>query len=146
MICGVAILTVRIIVLGDDSVTALRTRPEDEDFNDKFIRALQRLGFKVKLKSMSDPDLVEFCSGRFWCTAEGRVWGPKPGRWLSKIGYSVGSEEQPLSWFKGVLLGVKQNTGHVPLLGPVVKHLLSLLKDIKAKAVTPEGYLKTNVR
>lgn len=50
-------------------------------------------GFKAKAKLHDDADLVEFCSGRFWLTSEGsRVWGPKPGRWLSKIGYSVGIE------------------------------------------------------
>lgn len=91
--CLIIIATCRIIALGDDSVVALKTKPTDPNFGDDFQHALKRLGFKVKLKMHDDPDYVEFCSGRFWRTAEGRVWGPKPGRWLSKIGFSVGSEE-----------------------------------------------------
>lgn len=144
-VCMVSVQSIRIIVLGDDSVTAIKEKPDDPEFSDKIIHALQRLGFKVKLKVHEDPDLVEFCSGRFWCTTEGRVWGPKPGRWLSKIGFSVGSEEKPLTWFKGVLLGVKQNTAHVPVLGATVKHLLTMLTHVKAKASQPESYLKINV-
>jgi hypothetical protein len=120
----------RTIVLGDDSVVATRCQPDPE----RLTKLLAELGLTAKVKVNSDPDFVEFCSGRFWHTDQGRVWGPKPGRLLAKIGYAVARQDKPLEWFKGVLLGVKADTAHVPVVNVYVKHCLELLQSTHAKA------------
>jgi len=126
---------VRILVMGDDSVVALKTRPYDSDLVDR----LADLGLKAKVKLHQDADMVEFCSGRFWRIAENvRVFGPKPGRFLAKIMYSVTPQSEGASWLKGVLSGVKQDVNHVPVVSHIVKHVLQLLPKGSAKPKTED--------
>jgi len=120
----------RVIVLGDDSVVALKQAVAA----DEFIALLARLGFVAQTKALRDADLVEFCSGRFWHSSDGRVWGPKVGRTLAKIGFSVSRQDKPSTWFKGVLLGMVQDCKHVPVLSTYISHCLELLKGEKASA------------
>lgn len=121
----------KVIVLGDDSVVALRHPVNPE----KFIELLGKLGFNAKTKFVDDPDLVEFCSGRFWRTAGDRVWGPKVGRTLAKVGFSVNAQHKPEAWLKGVMQGMVQDCAHVPLLNIYVTHTLGLLKNVNAKTI-----------
>jgi len=97
-----------------------------------------RLGLVAKVKIHDDPDLVEFCSGYFWHTDEGRVWGPKPGRMMAKLGFSTNEQKEPLKWFKGVLLGVKQDVAHVPILNHYVNHCLRIVNKVGASATRDE--------
>lgn len=124
----------RIIVSGDDSVIALKTGVDRE----AFVNTLALLGFSAKTILHSDPDRVEFCSGYFWRTELGRVWGPKIGRVLAKTGYSVNVQHNPRAWLKGVLVGMSQDSAHVPLLTVYVSHCLSLLSDVKTVAKTDD--------
>jgi len=120
----------RLIVMGDDMVVALRERV----CPDLYAARVAEFGLKAKVKITDDPDLVEFCSGRFWITQHGRVWGPKVGRFMAKIGFSVPVQHDPHGWMKGVLVGVRQDVNHVPLLNIYVEHCLGLLCQVKGKA------------
>jgi len=119
----------RIIVLGDDSVVALKTPVSGDTFSGH----LARLGLVAKTKERADPDLVEFCSGRFWHASDGRVWGPKVGRTLAKVGFSVNRQANPRAWMKGVLVGMVQDCSHVPILNVYVDHCLGLLASERAQ-------------
>jgi hypothetical protein len=124
----------RLIVLGDDSVIALKVQVQVGPF----VKILAKFGLVAVTVLHPDPDLVTFCSGRFWRTTVGRVWGPKIGRTLAKIGYSVQQQHKPEAWLKGVLLGIKQDTAHVPLLSEYVNHCLKLLDKVRAKTEIDE--------
>lgn len=120
----------KLIVMGDDMVVALREYVDP----DMYALAVASYGLSAKAKITDDPDLVEFCSGRFWTTKAGRVWGPKVGRFMAKIGFSVPVQHDPHAWMKGVLVGVRQDVAHVPLLNVYVEHCLGLLAQVKGKA------------
>lgn len=115
--------------MGDDSVVALKTQVDKAAATE----ILQRLGFKAKMVVHCDPDFVEFCSGRFWRVSGGRVWGPKIGRALAKLGYAVSPQHSPDRWMKGVALGLKQDTNHVPLVSDMIQRILTLLKDVGSR-------------
>jgi len=125
----------RVIAVGDDSVVAVHSPVDVEAFT--FF--LSTLGLSAKTKLHDDPDLVEFCSGRFWNSTSGRVWGPKIGRSLAKMGYAVSEQHNPLAWLKGVLIGVKQDVAHVPILNTYVGHCLDLVKSVRAQT-TGDGH------
>jgi hypothetical protein len=132
----------RIIALGDDSVIATKARVDPQEF----ARLMERLGLVAKVKSHLDADYVEFCSGRFWHTVDGRVWGPKIGRVLAKVGYSVAPQHNPRSWLKGVMLGMAQDCAHVPILSVYIDHCLELLKRDKANAQPDDHKFHVAVR
>jgi len=143
---GVVVLTMRvqeektgkrILGLGDDSVLAAKFDPD--------IGLLEsvpaRLGLKAKPKVINDPDLIEFCSGYVWNTDFGRVWGPKPGRFLAKIAYSTSQQLDPTGWLKGVLTCVKDDVAFIPILATYVSHCLKLLaKANGARTEQPHKY------
>jgi hypothetical protein len=122
------------IVMGDDGVLMSKV-PLDRD---AMVFHYARLGLKAKISYYENPNLVEFCSGYFWHSSGGRVWGPKPGRFLAKIGYSVNEQRDPSGWMAGVLIGVKQDVSHVPILNTLVSHCLELLGNKRVGAVRDE--------
>jgi len=107
---------------------------KDDVDRDAFVSTLALLGFTAKTILHSDPDRVEFCSGYFWRTDSGRVWGPKVGRVLAKVAWSVNVQHNPRAWMKGVLVGMSQDSAHIPLLSTYVSHCLTLLSDVTTVA------------
>jgi len=124
----------RLIGVGDDAVVAL-TKPLEPGV---LVKGMEMLGFSTKEKVTDDWQLVDFCSGYFWQTDEGIVWGPKPGRLLAKIGVAVTPPSKPEEWFKGVLLGIKQDVNHVPVAKQYVDHCLRLLARERGQAIVDE--------
>jgi hypothetical protein len=63
-------------------------------------------GLIAKSKISSDPSQVEFCSKLFWPTSDGTVLGPKLGRVLPKMCYSIKqlNNQEILSTMKGWLI------------------------------------------
>lgn len=77
---------------------------------------------------------VDVCSARLW-PVEGGGWvlGPKPGRVLSKLFWSLSdirTERGRRRHVRGVCLGMAKNAGHVPVLRAVVSRLLFLTQDL----------------
>jgi hypothetical protein len=118
------------IIMGDDITVALKFFIPSQRIEDLY----REFGFEVKLRNEVDINLVTFCSGRFWDVStvdkQKRVFGPLLGRVLSKLAYSVPPLDKPYEWLKGVLIGVKRDYNHIPILQHYVDHQLSLLDPL----------------
>jgi len=120
------------LMLGDDSLFVTHT-----NFLKYFVRAeqiLRELGLVPKMKMNLDPYLSEYCSGWFWPSSVGHVYGPKMGRILTKGGWSKKPETEPLAWAKAVAMGLKRDTHHIPVLRTIVDKVLELTQHVDATA------------
>jgi hypothetical protein len=135
----------RIIVNGDDACVASNYHVDVV----QFMAALHSLGFKPKTKLFNTVEELDFCSGRFWaCTVNGvhtHVFGPMPGKLMSRIGASVSRVTDPLRWFRGVLLGFERDTNHVPLVSQLVKRGLHLTSGCKTRPIQDEHKFHVSV-
>jgi len=125
---------VRILVMGDDSVVEVRGELNATTLQN----TLETLGFKPKINVRTDPDFVEFCSGRFWAVGNGRIWGPKPGRQFAKLGWACSPVHDGARWLRGVMLGVNVDTAFIPVLREYVEKTLSLLQGVKGAPLSPD--------
>jgi len=135
----------RALVLGDDNFTV--THMEFADMMDGRVleEELKSYGLKAKVVIRDDPRQAEFCSGRFWPSATGTVWGPKPARVMSKAFYSKRHvpEKQLAQWAKGVALGFARECNHVPVLRAFVARTLQLTEDVVANEVAEVGRIRS---
>jgi hypothetical protein len=114
---------------------------------------LSGCGLIPKVKFSTILSQVEFCSGVFWpvddsvngrnIDVRGRfgptnyVLGPKPGKLLAKIGWSMRNLTDPQ--IKAMFTGYKRSCMHVPVLRTYIKHCLKKLEHVKCgKYVDPE--------
>jgi hypothetical protein len=68
------------------------------------------------------------CSGHFYHTTTGWMFGTNPGRVLAKTTWrKTGTEATDGAWLRGVLMGLEHTASYVPLLRVVVPRLLALL-------------------
>ena len=118
-------------LLGDDSIFFT---------HEGFIRVLEEsmqflvnLGLRPKFKVVRDLATAEYCSGYFWPSADGTVYGPKIGRLLMKNGWSRQREIEPLRWAKAVALGMRCDVAHIPILRDISEKVLELTEDIQAR-------------
>lgn len=111
-----------IAAMGDDNTAVIpqhlmRGRSADE-LKAHMIAHFYRLGFIAKVNVTDQLPKAEFCSGVFWpALVEGSetfVLGAKPGKQLTKIGYSLTAH--PPSTVAGMMDGLKTAYAHVPLL------------------------------
>lgn len=104
--------------MGDDNLMIIKNKFESVEKavfvnRTKIEEVFQSLGLDPKLKfRVNEPYQAEFCSAIFVpVRIDGRktfILAPKPGRWLSKIGFSaqkLGKKETPQSRMLSVLLG-----------------------------------------
>jgi len=79
----------------------------------------------------------EFCSRLPWYAldpttgAQRTVWGPKPGRLLTRIGWTL-KNPRDLN-FKATLLSIKDDVAHIPMLAEYVAHMLPLTRGMEAR-------------
>jgi len=117
----------RIAVLGDDSVVAV----PPAFLPPLLLMAKQlwlELGFNLKAVSSGNWNTAEFCSGFFWNNGGTRVFGPHPGRVISKTFWCLQkySEAKEVAWLRGVCLGLQLTCGVVPILGSLIPRLVLL--------------------
>jgi hypothetical protein len=115
-----------VMVNGDDSVLALH--PSLKHLVDEIVHWWTLLGFNFELVSSGNWDTTEFCSGHFWHTSIGRVFGPRPGRVLYKTFWSTTKYRNPRPWLRAVCSSLQYN-GHVPILGLLLSRLTQLLGE-----------------
>ncbi len=123
----------KMVIHGDDSLVVIEgVLPEDarkalkagiEQFN-------KDLGFETKVKISNQWHDVEYCSSLFWPVENGFVLGPKIGKRLPKIGFSL--NKLSLGEIKGMLLGLTIEASFVPVIRTYAKHQLKLLKKTAA--------------
>lgn len=79
---------------------------------------MRRIGFDSEATYCDLLETLEFCSMRLYKTDKGWVFGPKPGRVLSRFGYAINrpSNVSPDSYARGVALGMRQQSHFIPIL------------------------------
>lgn len=108
----------RMAVLGDDMICVGPLAVVNEACRRAPAYFLE-LGLVAKPKVTTRPLAAEYCSGRFYQVARGgRVWGPKPGRWLAKSSWRLaGDFDIPDNeWVAAVRSGLYVDASHVPIL------------------------------
>jgi len=124
----------KLLVQGDDNLIAIRrtlSQVGRDNLRNEIIDYYRQLGLIAKVKVSSRWSEVEFCSSLFWPTADGFVLGPKIGRRLPKLGFSLTNLDE--GQVKGMILGCKADMGHIPVLRVYVKWCLSHLTTVKKK-------------
>jgi hypothetical protein len=88
--------------------------------------------FRAKVRVCKSPEEVEFCSGRFWPTPHGRVFGPKPGRVLAKTFWHLRrlTKSKRRRHIRGVATGLSKICAHVPILRVVMPAILAATRDL----------------
>jgi hypothetical protein len=119
----------KMLVLGDDNLTVQRGHmPEraQRELKERIIKMNLDLGFECKVKISTRWEDVEFCSSLFWPVEGGFVLGPKIGKRLPKIGFSL--RKLSRGEVKGMLLGLKREAGYIPVLRKYAKKNLAFYK------------------
>jgi len=99
-----------------------------------------RLGLKMEMLVMTNVYDLEFCSGRFYPTDSGVVFGPKIGRILVKTFYAQVdyTDDKGERWLKAVCLGLLRDTAFIPVLRALIPHVLSLVETRVALTIREE--------
>lgn len=122
------------LVNGDDNLCVIRGQFSEVTVTE-IIQAIKdvslSLGFETKVKASTQWSQVEYCSSLFWPTNNGTVLGPKIGKRLPKIGFSLNPLKVQL--VKGMLIGLQIECGFVPVLRTYARHQLGLVEAIKEK-------------
>jgi hypothetical protein len=124
-------------VLGDDNFAFVHPEKAGK-FEESISDWLVALGFLPKLHRRDHWMELEFCSGRFWPSTSGIVWGPKIGRVLAKTFWSLQqfrSSFEAARWLRGVALGMLRDTAHIPVLRVIIRHTLHLTGGVPARAI-----------
>jgi len=122
----------RMVVHGDDMLCVVLQRLSRERL-DGLIKTIEtvgkRLGFTIEANLKLSWAQVEYCSGLFWPVDGGFVLGPKIGKRLPKMGFSL--RKLGPGEVKGMLLGASIECCAIPVLRKYVKHQLSLMRQVK---------------
>jgi len=129
----------KMLVLGDDNLIVIRGIIAGREL-DRIINAFKvvnnSLGFSVKIKSHHSWANAEFCSSIFWPVQGGFVLGPKIGRQLPKLGFSLRALSDPD--VKGMMLGWKKQVKYIPVLRQYVALQLKMLGGVAANPYCDE--------
>lgn len=98
------------------------------------------LGFSAKIHTFTSAYDAEYCSGRFWPTHDGIVFGPKPGRILSKTFHSMieYNEHMGRRWLLTVAKGLHRDTHFLPIVRTVIEITLQLMSGMKEIVIREE--------
>lgn len=94
------------IILGDDLFLMSNKKVNFKAYN----LLCTKVGFDIKLQIHKSLSKVDFCQKLFYPTNDGTMMGPKPGRFLAKIGYSFKEKDDTSSSI------FSEDTHHVPIL------------------------------
>lgn len=124
-------------IQGDDNITIM---PWTDLLRVKEHIAIEfkRYGFILKFEISDSLYDAEFCSGRFYPTDRGTIFGPKIGRILTKLYYSkteLPTLNQQAEWLRGVALGAVHDHNHIPILRTLHAKVLNLTEGVKAKPI-----------
>jgi hypothetical protein len=123
--CGVPKKAYRCAVLGDDVIALVNRRYNvtSQDIIDGFLAA----GMVAEPVFHDDPRDCSFCSGHFWPTQDGTVWGPKVGRTLCKLCWNANIIDDPNDTMRGIVLGLENVFSFIPPLDAFGATLIKLL-------------------
>lgn len=123
--------------MGDDNTSivpmALANGHDLDDIKSSIVEEYAKFGFVAKVKLHTDPSQAEFCSSAYWPAMvdgwETYVMGPKPGRLLPKMGFSI--KNLSPGEVKGMFKGYATSCGHVPILNTYVQAMLNKMSKVK---------------
>lgn len=132
-----------VFVMGDDTFSIT-----DKYNQDEAVRFATKLGLVPKLKATRNKFKSEFLSARFWPSSMGTILGPKPGRLISRLGYTYRyvRPDQKYIFAKGVLLGLENNVAHIPIARTYVNRHLELFEGLKAEATRDYMQIKVDIK
>jgi hypothetical protein len=118
-----------LFVLGDDTLF-IGCRDEGEMVLNRVRESYRDCGFVVKsdaAKLHMDATQATFCSGLFYPTADGHVFGPLIGRYLAKLFWKRDDVPTSREAFEAVRLakGVAKGVSFIPILGDLVHSVAS---------------------
>jgi len=126
--------TWRMLVHGDDNLLVIEGAMPGKMrtvLQKSLKTAFLTLGLNAKIKISDEWSEVEYCSSLFWPVADGFVLGPKVGKRLPKLGFSL--RKLDAGEVKGMLHGLQHEAGFIPLFAEYAKICLSKLKHVKVK-------------
>ena len=117
------------VAQGDDNAF-VHTEPDRFPWREGMLS----LGFDSEATYCSLVEL-EFCSMRLYSTDQGWTFGPKPGRVLSRFGYSINKPDHvPAgSYLRGVAKSQIDQFGFIPILGSLYSRILELTREFEGK-------------
>lgn len=127
-----------ILGIGDDIITrAVRALLK---YMPDVLEVLHDLGWTVKCQLYTHPFDAEFCSGRFYPSSRGWLFGPRIGRVIAKVFYAKDfySSANGVKWAKSVALGLWRDTHHIPVLRAWIAVVLHLTQTVRAEPVVDE--------
>jgi hypothetical protein len=137
---------------GDDALVGLETSSfgDNKDFIIKTLRmavkeAAARCGLSVKLGISFELSKAEVLSCRFYKVRNGWAIGKKPGRLLTRLGWSiknmVGVKNPPVyQRFLGTLKSIENMTNFVPYARVYVQACISWLEKRNVVLIEPDWY------
>lgn len=124
-------------VCGDDNTTFGTKDELTHELIDRCVAYLKALGLKPTPIVSDRRCDWEFCSKLFWYATDPKtgacvtVLGPKPGRLLTRVGWST-TTPNALN-FRGAMLGLIADVHHIPLLSQYVQKGLDLSSKQQAR-------------
>ena len=131
----------RMIALGDDLLivtsnpTVRKVMGNYDNLKKTYEMHMTAYGFKPKVAYSLRLCDAEFCSALFWPSTDGIVLGPKPGRLMPKMGFSLKilQEDQ----IRGTMIGYQYNANHVPLLNDFIDFHLDKIGRDGPRVISP---------
>lgn len=117
-----------IMQAGDDGLNAVHPQFDVDPAR------LVAFGYRAVSK-WTTPEKATFLSGRFYKVGLKYVWGPKAGRQIAKLGIDIEFDPNPVAKMRGVAMGLRNLTAHIPLLGVLVVRILNLTEGTHAKPI-----------
>jgi len=123
---------VLMLAAGDDNAMSISRILIMPDFKAEMLN----LGFESEF-ILREWEELEFCSNRLYKTEDGNyMFGPKPGKVMSKIGYYVQPPSLKLvsqkSMVRGTAIGLIPACYHIPILRDYIYHLLRMTNGSRA--------------
>lgn len=138
----------KMVVLGDDNLIVLPGCMDEQTksaLRREMMSLYLSLGYEITMKVHTEWHDAEFCSSLFWPVKDGYILGPKIGRRLPKLGWSL-SDLKP-GEIKGMLLGAHNELHCIPVLRHYAPKCLGYLKYTKKKDHNPrEAKYKITVK
>lgn len=125
------------LVTGDDNFILARRDLTNIHVTEGLRAHLEALGLKPVQGVSVDRHDWEFCSKLFWWGRDRQtgqvqtVLGPKPGRWLHRIGWTVNAPKGMN--FRAAMLSSAQDVNHIPLVSDYVRKGLAVTGHMKAR-------------
>jgi hypothetical protein len=121
-------------VLGDDNGAAFSTEFDPDTTSAAWKAAYESFGHEVKVNTTPArrPLSFSYNSGRFYLTAAGpRVWAPRAGRALAKMGWQILSPMAlpPAQWLRSAGTSWSHDVNHVPVLRAFAARMLALSRS-----------------